>query len=1147
MSLRLNRLSLTRYGRFTDTELEFPQAGATDLHVIHGPNEAGKSTLLNAWLDFLFRIPNSSAMNFLHDYKVMQISAELTANRNTLSLTRVKKRDASLLDASGAPMPEATVNAALSGLTRASYAAMFSLNRKTLEEGGESILASKGDLGELLFQASAGISQMSERLQALEAQTQDFLARSGRKGTLRDLVKAYGALGEEQKALDTQASQFARLVEARDGAQAHWQDARTAANAARERLLELQNLTTGLRAATRLAQVDRDLNGFADLPEVPRAWITEARALDQAHSRLAAERDLAQRTVDELREELSALPDPDPILALAEQIAQAETLKAAHVTALTDLPRRQADRDAEQALVDASLARLGRVGCDPATVLPEAAVQSRLRAALDAHGALFQATQTARSETARAQSRADRTRAELQSAGGSGADPRELHGLLTTLRKEDPEGALRRAEQALDQADATLFTALSALAPWSGTAAQLADLSRPDPAILPRISARLTQAEQAQAQAVQRVSQLEEDVQHRTAALRESATGPGASPEEAAEARRHREAAWALHRARLDGDSADAFERAMRLDDQHGTRLAQSRARAEVSQAAERALELAETRLSGAQAELCEARDALEQAQAALDALRLSISPALPAGLDAAGLAGWLDRLATADAALGAQRSAARLADRLQGAAEQSRRDLLATLGRAGRDLPPDTGLVAAIEVAQALLDDAARLRGLDSAHRDAIAALAERKRMEDAAVQALARWQDGWTRALDGTAWAGAQPDPAEMRGILDELTDLRRHHEKLTELDHRIATMTDNRDRFQAALRALALAARMDPSQPPATLWQDCTMRLATAEKIEDRRSSLTARLSRAKEAQTQVAARANSHDARVAEITAHFGLSDWPAARHALDRAAERGDLDARRKELADDLCQALSTPSPEAALDRLEGLNADKLEIEAEALHRDLTPLQSQQEAAHATLQQAQSALDQVGGDGSVARLESRRQTLLEQIADGAQQHLRRRLGLAALEDALRRYRDAHRSTMMTRASDAFSAITGGRYSGLSTVPDRQQEVLVALLADGRSAQADQLSEGTRAQLYLALRIAGYHEFVAQNGPVPFIADDIMESFDDARAAETFRLLGEMSRQGQVIYLTHHAHMRDLARDACPQVTLHELPG
>ncbi len=58
-------------------------------------------------------------------------------------------------------------------------------------------------------------------------------------------------------------------------------------------------------------------------------------------------------------------------------------------------------------------------------------------------------------------------------------------------------------------------------------------------------------------------------------------------------------------------------------------------------------------------------------------------------------------------------------------------------------------------------------------------------------------------------------------------------------------------------------------------------------------------------------------------------------------------------------------------------------------------------------------------------------------------------------------------------------------------------------------------------------------------------MPFIADDIMETFDEMRAEEAFKVLGEMSRKGQVIYLTHHRHLCAIARDVVPAVALHQL--
>ena len=54
--MRFERLHLERYGIFEDAAFDFGGTDAT-LHVVHGPNEAGKSTVLSAIGDLLFGIP----------------------------------------------------------------------------------------------------------------------------------------------------------------------------------------------------------------------------------------------------------------------------------------------------------------------------------------------------------------------------------------------------------------------------------------------------------------------------------------------------------------------------------------------------------------------------------------------------------------------------------------------------------------------------------------------------------------------------------------------------------------------------------------------------------------------------------------------------------------------------------------------------------------------------------------------------------------------------------------------------------------------------------------------------------------------------------------------------------------------------------
>ena len=190
--------------------------------------------------------------------------------------------------------------------------------------------------------------------------------------------------------------------------------------------------------------------------------------------------------------------------------------------------------------------------------------------------------------------------------------------------------------------------------------------------------------------------------------------------------------------------------------------------------------------------------------------------------------------------------------------------------------------------------------------------------------------------------------------------------------------------------------------------------------------------------------------------------------------------------------------------------------------------------------------AEDAISAVGGDNAVARLEQQRRTVLLNIEEGSLAYLRTQLGIEAAERALSAYRDEHRSSMMRRASEAFRTISCGAYSRLDAQLTDKGEVLMGIGASGGAKIASEMSNGARFQLYLALRVAGYFEFVDQHGPVPFVADDILETFDDFRAEEAFRLFTEMAEVGQVIYLSHHRHLCEIAREVCPNVTIHELP-
>ena len=239
--MRLIRLDLTRYGKFTDHSLAFGDrpSGSPDLHVVYGPNEAGKSTALSALLDLLFGIEPRSRYDFLHPYPTMRIGARLELADGERELVRIKRAQGTLLDGDGQPVSDGLIAADLGGIDRDAYRSMFSLDDDTIEAGGESILASKGELGQLLFSASAGLADLSRTLLALRAEADGFHRHRGR-GTELSLLKADLAdLRKEREAIDTAASEYAQLVESRDRAAAQYAEAMAERGTIRARLNDI--------------------------------------------------------------------------------------------------------------------------------------------------------------------------------------------------------------------------------------------------------------------------------------------------------------------------------------------------------------------------------------------------------------------------------------------------------------------------------------------------------------------------------------------------------------------------------------------------------------------------------------------------------------------------------------------------------------------------------------------------------------------------------------------------------------------------------------------------------------------------------------------------------------------------------------------
>src|SRR6478736_2052273 len=138
--MRIVRLDLKAFGPFTDLSLDFSGGAPGGLHVVYGPNEAGKSSALRAVRDLLYGFEHRTRDAHLHPTEELCIGGLLEGPEGSLYVQRVKRRKASLLDADGKPIDEAHLRKILGGVDRATFERSFGLGHAELEAQGERLL-----------------------------------------------------------------------------------------------------------------------------------------------------------------------------------------------------------------------------------------------------------------------------------------------------------------------------------------------------------------------------------------------------------------------------------------------------------------------------------------------------------------------------------------------------------------------------------------------------------------------------------------------------------------------------------------------------------------------------------------------------------------------------------------------------------------------------------------------------------------------------------------------------------------------------------------------------------------------------------------------------------------------------------------------
>lgn len=1155
--MRLRRLDLTRYGKFTDKAIDFGErpVSGPDLHIVFGLNEAGKSTALSAYLDILFGIEERSRYNFLHEYSAMRIGGLLEFEGRTLAVSRTKSRSNSLHDAEGTPLSEISISAQLAGLSREAYSSMFSLDDETLEAGGKAILESRGDLGKLLFTASAGLGHASDVLAELETEADGLHRKQAQTTEIALLKKRFAELKSRKEAIDTLASTFEALEAERAEAQEKYDRSLAGRAAWSARLATIDRYA---RAAPFLAEIKRKASRLAELPDRPspsRTWSGSVAELIDQDARLRTRLQANADEIDRANAKIEAIAVDEAVLAISEQVRGLADRKARYLSAGMDLPTRKMEVQLLDQTVANCLGALGRSAeQDPSRLILPAIVVGTLRNMVEQRSGITTSLRMARDEAAAALDGLNAARGRVSEER---AVPEPVRARLMAAAAEAKASShareTREARAFEDERQTGLANAMRRIRPWSGDAEALSKMPVPPPMQMASWKTLAAELQRDNAVFSERLAEYEQSritTSSRLAAVRASADIT--DDETAAAIRREREEAWRNHRADLKTETADVFAAALAKDDHVGAaRLAHAGELADLRAIKQKAAET-EAAIERVSAQLAEMEKRAEMASAEIKRMASALLEDCQAqSLDL--MIGLLEeRLSARADALGAWDDILLARARIERATAEGKRihlGLASALRSVG--IQPEAGeaLEAMVVAADRFLDRQAKVDAERAEALRSVAAkeeeLAARRLAVEIAERRDAAWQADVNETLNGT-WLEDGIAGTGLGSVLDQLSELSKALQDREAMRMRIGKMEADRTGFAEEVARLGAQAG-DPAgdEAPEQVSARLTERLEQAERAREARANLLLEVQKLQDVQETLNAEIAAHETTKQQVLDAFGAKTLPEVAERDEQLRERDSLQSAVAELEERLTSELALEDFAQARSLLEGVDLDGLAIEKAEIERRLADLDEalQQQLVRRT--RATDKLDAIGGDSQVARIDAERRTVLLEIEEKAARYIELKLGVMSAASALRVYRERHRSGMMSQASDAFALITRGQYTGLTTQPVKGGEVLIATQRDGQSKVADALSKGARFQLYLALRLAGYYEFAKLRPAVPFIADDIMETFDHLRSEEVFRLFGEMASIGQVIYLTHHQHLCEIAKSVIPDVMIHEL--
>jgi uncharacterized protein YhaN len=1140
--VRIDRLDLVRFGHFTEKPISLPHA-PRDFHVIIGHNEAGKTTLQTAMLELFFGIERDTTFGFLHPKPELCIGAVLSHGGKVLELRRVKK-PRSLLGANGEALPETVLEGFLGGATRDAFRLVFGLDHERLVSGGRQILAAKNDVGKTLLQASGSISHLRDLQQSLSDEADKLWAK--RRSGDREYYKAQLALEEAESELKRTTVKAKEWLERSEHVRALEQQ-QADGNA---RLEELESERIRLERVRRVApfvrahaEASEALQASGQVTLLPADASHLLQEVTDAMAKKTVLRDVAIKRLEEARERRAKITLDQVALNEARRI---EALDAAQ-KATANHQNGIAKQEAKVSTIWETIHNVARQLDWPQEAeaalrarLPPLPVRRSLQDLIKKQGATWQAVEAATAAVEAKQREIADNQTELDQQAAVEVTAELKAALEAATKLGDFEAAVRRESNKVNKAERALTAELSKLGPCQLPIGQLRTLTIPPVDLVRRLASELDRLQTDCRTVTERRDDLGRELAASMLGIEQyRRRHHPVTLEDLAGAREARDQTWhEIKQGQIPlQEAAPGYERQV------------SGADAKADQRHDGAKEAAELQAKLDQVE--QSKQKLADAEARLTKLTGDIATQEAAWQAEAGKLGFTEMtlihfeewraaresvLRSAEALDQAEADAAQLVE----AVSLARDGLLRALDAVGRTFALETCLAVLLQTAQGLVDAAmksqARREELTRQIANGKRALVDLAGKADRAAAAKETWTKDWSEATRLAGLSGS--DVAAVDGALTLLTQIEEGLTALVDPEGRLTSMRRDLEDLDRQTGELASVMALDlKGRSSAEVSTALTTRLKTAKDQEREAERLDAESREQEEKVGTATAELEQARVRLSPLLRAVGTIEIEALRKAISDSDQRRKLEEQKSQAKaaaeqsgdglplTDLATELSSTELARVPERLSGLKREQ-----DDLHDKL-------QALSASLATAQAELEKITGGDDAASAATRRQGALAHMAQAAERYIEVRTAERLLGWAIERYREQTQEPLLARASEIFAGLTERSFARLTVDSEADPPKLTGIRPgpDRKAVDTEQMSDGTRDQLFLALRLAALELQIAKGHPLPFIADDLFVNFDDGRARAGLQALARLSEQTQVIFLTHHDHLLSLVKE------------